>query len=132
MLVILCTPQCCCVTIPILRVMIVILRTPQCCGVTGPSDWHDSPAWPGKPWVPHSCCRGRNKREGEGGRNLRAGEDAKAGGEVRAGRGGEGEEGLVKAGTDMRAGGVVRAGGEVTGGEGGRVVSVRWNVKAVE
>jgi tetraspanin-9 len=29
----------------------------QCCGVNSYEDWYDIGSWPGKRWVPQSCCR---------------------------------------------------------------------------
>lgn len=32
----------------------------QCCGVSNYSDWYNSHGWPGRQWVPHSCCKDRS------------------------------------------------------------------------
>ncbi|KAI8033984.1 tetraspanin-9 [Drosophila gunungcola] len=29
----------------------------ECCGVSSYEDWYDIQSWPGKRWVPESCCR---------------------------------------------------------------------------
>lgn len=29
----------------------------KCCGVTSYEDWFDIKAWPGKKYVPDSCCQ---------------------------------------------------------------------------